>query len=120
MAKTHVECFESGPLGCLCSIVADLDAKTALVIDPGGDAEYIEERLAALGCTLARVVHTHTHFDHVGATPDLQNAHGCPCEIHEATCSISSRPKPRLVSAGVPRRMPEGSKGLRGSKGTVL
>jgi hydroxyacylglutathione hydrolase len=84
MPKTHVECFESGPLGCLCSIVADLDAKTALVIDPGGDAEYIEERLAALGCTLARVVHTHTHFDHVGATPDLQNAHGCPCEIHEA------------------------------------
>jgi glyoxylase-like metal-dependent hydrolase (beta-lactamase superfamily II) len=84
MAKTHVECFESGPLGCLCSIVADLDAKTALVIDPGGDAEYIEERLKALGCTLARVVHTHTHFDHVGATPDLQKAHGCVCEIHEA------------------------------------
>jgi hydroxyacylglutathione hydrolase len=84
MANTHVECFEAGPLGCLCSIVADLDTKTAIVIDPGGDADHINERLKALGCTLARVVHTHTHFDHVGATPELQTAHGCACAIHEA------------------------------------
>ncbi len=84
MAKIHVESFESGPLGCTCSIVADLDARAALVIDPGGEAEYIESRLASLGCTLARVIHTHTHFDHVGATPELQSAHGCPCAIHEA------------------------------------
>ena len=27
---------------------------------------------------------------------------------------------PRLVTAAVPSRMPEGSKGLRGSKGTLL
>ena len=84
MAKVHVECFEAGPLGCMCSIVADLEAKTAIVIDPGGDADHINERLKALGCTLTKVVHTHTHFDHVGATPELQTAHNCACAIHEA------------------------------------
>ena len=80
----HVESFESGPLGCMCSIIADLQAKTAIVVDPGGDAEYINERLTALGCTLVQVIHTHTHFDHVGATPELQSAHKCICAIHEA------------------------------------
>ena len=84
MAQVHVESFEAGPLRCMCSIVADLEAKTAIVIDPGGDADHINERLTALGCTLTRVIHTHTHFDHVGATPELQTAHNCICSIHEA------------------------------------
>ena len=33
---------------------------------------------------------------------------------------MRSVPRPRVVSDGVPMRMPEGSKGLRGSEGTVL
>ena len=41
--------------------------------------------------------------------------------IHpRAICFISASPMPRLVTAGVPRRMPDGSNGLRGSNGTEL
>jgi hypothetical protein len=43
-----------------------------------------------------------------------------PSSIQAAICRISASPMPRLVTAGVPKRMPDGSKGLRGSKGTVL
>jgi hypothetical protein len=40
--------------------------------------------------------------------------------IHAAIWPISATPMPRLVMAGVPRRMPDGSNGLRGSNGTLL
>jgi hydroxyacylglutathione hydrolase len=79
-----VETFPVGPLGCNCSIVADPVRKQAVVVDPGGDLEEIERRLSALGVTVASIVHTHTHIDHVGATAPLQRKYGAPARIHEA------------------------------------
>lgn len=79
----HVETLAVGPLGCNCSIVADLEAKRAIVVDPGGDFERIEARLRALGVTVDAIVHTHTHIDHVGCTAELQRATGASASIHE-------------------------------------
>ena len=80
----HVETFAVGPLGCNCSILADLDAKRAIVVDPGGSYERIQSRLQALGVAVDAIVHTHTHFDHVGCTAELQRATGSAASIHEA------------------------------------
>ena len=80
----HVESFPVGPLGCNCSIVADLTAKSAIVVDPGGDLEAIQARLAARGLSVTAIVHTHTHIDHVGATAGLQRSTGAAAKIHEA------------------------------------
>jgi glyoxylase-like metal-dependent hydrolase (beta-lactamase superfamily II) len=80
----HVESFSVGPLGCNCSIIADLDAKRAIVIDPGGDLTKIRARLDALGLGVDAIVHTHTHIDHVGCTAELQRATGAEASIHEA------------------------------------
>jgi hydroxyacylglutathione hydrolase len=79
----HVETFAVGPLGCNCSIVADLTAKRAIVVDPGGDYDAIQARLAALDVRVDAIVHTHTHVDHVGATAELQRATGAGASIHE-------------------------------------
>lgn len=57
--------------------------KKALVVDPGGDFELIEERLDALGATVEAIVHTHTHIDHVGATAAVQRKSGARACIHE-------------------------------------
>jgi glyoxylase-like metal-dependent hydrolase (beta-lactamase superfamily II) len=80
----HVETLSVGPLGCNCSIVADLEAKRAVVIDPGGSFELLRARLAALGVAVDAIVHTHTHFDHVGCTAELQRETGAVARIHEA------------------------------------
>jgi glyoxylase-like metal-dependent hydrolase (beta-lactamase superfamily II) len=79
-----VESFAVGPLGCNCSIVADLASKQAIVVDPGGDFDAIQARLAAQALKVVAIVHTHTHLDHVGATAPLQKATGAPACIHEA------------------------------------
>lgn len=83
MAEMHVETFAVGPLGCNCSIVADLEAKKALVIDPGGNFDEIARRLAAHELEVGAIVHTHTHIDHVGATAPLQRLTGAEACIHE-------------------------------------
>ena len=43
----HVESFAVAPLGCNCSIVADLVSKKAIVVDPGGELSKIRARLDA-------------------------------------------------------------------------
>lgn len=80
----HVETFPAGPLGCNCSIVADLALKKAIVIDPGGELAHVRARLDALGLAVEAIVHTHTHIDHVGETAGLQRATGAAAMIHEA------------------------------------
>ncbi len=79
----HVETLTVGPLGCNCSIVADVDAKRAIVVDPGGNYPAIRARLEVLGLSVSAIVHTHTHIDHVGCTAELQRASGAPASIHE-------------------------------------
>jgi len=80
----HVETFSVGPLGCNCSIIADLEARRAIVVDPGGDYDKVHARLQALDVKVDVIVHTHTHLDHVGCTAELQRATGAPASIHDA------------------------------------
>jgi hydroxyacylglutathione hydrolase len=77
------ETFPTGPLQCNCTIVGDETTKKALVIDPGGNAEDVERRIRAHGLTVTAVLHTHTHFDHVGASGTLQKSFGAEARIHE-------------------------------------
>lgn len=79
-----IETFPAGPLGCNCSLLVDPGSKQAIVVDPGGDFEAIRDRLDRAGATVAAIVHTHTHIDHVCATAPLQRWSGAPARIHEA------------------------------------
>jgi glyoxylase-like metal-dependent hydrolase (beta-lactamase superfamily II) len=45
--------------------------KQAAVIDPGGDVELIISAIKQQGLTLAKVLLTHAHIDHAGATKSL-------------------------------------------------
>jgi glyoxylase-like metal-dependent hydrolase (beta-lactamase superfamily II) len=98
----HVETFPAGPLGCNCSIVADVAAKTAIVVDPGGDFDAIAARLDALGVGVAAIVHTHTHIDHVGATAPLQKKSGAKACIHEADRFLYDLLPVQAAMLGVP------------------
>ncbi len=54
------------------------DAKSALLIDPGEEAERILEAIEALGVELEAILLTHTHFDHVGAVAPIARVTGAP------------------------------------------
>lgn len=62
------EILPVGPLQCNCSILGCSETKEAVIIDPGDEGMKILERVVSLGLTVKYILHTHAHFDHVGAT----------------------------------------------------
>jgi glyoxylase-like metal-dependent hydrolase (beta-lactamase superfamily II) len=82
VTEALVEHFAVGPLACNCSIVGDPRSGEALVVDPGDDAALILERLRAHGLRARYLIHTHAHFDHVGATAEVRETTGARALLH--------------------------------------
>ena len=60
-----------------------LDSRRIIVVDPGGDADIIIAHIAEQNSTLAAILLTHGHFDHMTALPTLNRAFpGVPIAIH--------------------------------------
>jgi glyoxylase-like metal-dependent hydrolase (beta-lactamase superfamily II) len=53
-------------------------AVEALLIDPGDEPDRLLQAVEALGVTVAAILITHTHFDHVGAVAPMARATGAP------------------------------------------
>lgn len=71
-----LETYKVGPLECNCTIFACPDTKEAVIVDPGGDADKLLERIATLELKVRYVVITHAHFDHVLAARAIKDATG--------------------------------------------
>lgn len=54
--------------------------KAAAVVDPGGDIELIVHAIEQLGLTLEKVLLTHAHIDHAGATKSVAEKYAVPIE----------------------------------------
>jgi hydroxyacylglutathione hydrolase len=72
-------------LQCNCSILADLDAREALVVDPGDGADVarILNFLAERQLKLTGIFVTHAHIDHVGGAAKLRAATGAPVYMNQ-------------------------------------
>ncbi|MGR9049376.1 MBL fold metallo-hydrolase [Halobacillus faecis] len=54
----------------------------ALVIDPGGDFEKLQNYLQERKLEVIAVLLTHAHFDHIGAVDAVRDAYEAPVYIH--------------------------------------
>lgn len=63
-----------------CSIIWNDSSKRGVVIDPGGDIEFIRQGIAESGATIDRILLTHGHIDHAGGAADLKAELGVPIE----------------------------------------
>ena len=71
-----------GSLGSNCYLLEE--GGQALVVDPSASAAAILRRVEADGCTLAGVILTHGHFDHVMSIDTLRDAvPGLRVYLHE-------------------------------------
>jgi glyoxylase-like metal-dependent hydrolase (beta-lactamase superfamily II) len=67
-----------------CFIVGCENTKSAVVIDPGDEADKILMSLAESQLTVKYIINTHGHFDHVGANKRMKEATGADILIHQA------------------------------------
>lgn len=63
-----------------CSVVWDEATMAGAVVDPGGDLDRVMAEVEANGVRLERILVTHGHLDHAGATADLAEALKLPIE----------------------------------------
>lgn len=72
------ETFPVGPLRCNCTLLANLETREAIVVDPGDEVTDILARLAKRQLTLKQIIVTHAHIDHIGGAAQLKRATGAP------------------------------------------
>lgn len=63
-----------------CTLIWDDETKEGVVVDPGGDADKIQEAIQQTGMKVQRILLTHGHLDHAGAAAELAEALGVPIE----------------------------------------
>ena len=74
-----VRMFTVGPVQENCFIVREKDSGTALIVDPGEEADRLLKAVDELGIEkVEAILVTHTHFDHVGAVAPIARATGAP------------------------------------------
>lgn len=78
----NIEQITVGPLAENCWLLSDPVSGTAVLVDPGEEADSIDEALKATGCTLQAIWLTHAHFDHVGAVAELSERYSVPVLLH--------------------------------------
>ena len=78
-----------GELQANCYVLFDPQRSDAVVIDPGAEEPAI--RMALSGRSIAAILLTHGHYDHIGAVAALR-ADGAPVYIHAGDAPMLTNP----------------------------
>jgi hydroxyacylglutathione hydrolase len=79
MSAPDVRAVTVGPVQENAYIVrADAEARQAVIVDPGEEAERLLQAAQELGVQLEAILVTHCHFDHIGAVAPVARATGAP------------------------------------------
>ena len=89
MSSLDVRMFTVGPVQENCYIVRRKDDPTAVIVDPGDEAEQLLTAVERLGIeTVEAILVTHTHFDHIGAVAPLAEATKAPVYCPELETQV--------------------------------
>ncbi len=101
-----VETLPVGYLQCNCTILGDPVSRKAIVVDPGGDAEMLIERLVELDLQVERIIHTHAHLDHFLASGKMKEATGAKLALHRDDLFLWDMLEDQCRMFGIPFEKP--------------
>jgi len=89
VSSLDVRMFTVGPVQENCFIVRRKDSSTGLIVDPGDEADKLLEAIERLGIdSVAAILITHTHFDHIGAVAPVAEATKAPVYCPELETQV--------------------------------
>lgn len=95
-----------GPFQSNCFLVRRPGAEEAVVVDPGAEAERIEDALQEWAAEPTAILLTHAHVDHVGAVAELKERYGVPVYLHPADRPLYERAAEQGAAFGLALRSP--------------
>lgn len=84
MPRPEIVCLTNGVFAENCYVVSDPDAREAVLVDPGEEAELFVARLLSDGLTLTAIWLTHAHLDHVAGIGAVKQRFDVPIWLHAA------------------------------------
>ena len=88
--------MEVGIIGTNCYLVINEEQKSGVVIDPGGDANQIIEKIRQNGITIEAIFLTHGHSDHIMAVDEVRDFTGAKVYISEADSGMLTKASSNL------------------------
>lgn len=81
-----------GDLQMNCYLFGCNVTKEAVIIDPGGDADYIMGVVSEYNASVKAIILTHGHYDHIAAVSELRTDLACPIMIHRGDADALTNP----------------------------
>ena len=91
-----------GHLEVNCFILGCEKTREGIVVDAGADAARIIEVIEGRGLSIAQVINTHGHFDHVGANRTILERFGARLLIHAVDAPMLERVADVARAYGMP------------------
>ncbi len=89
--EIEVRSIAVGPLGANCYILKCDEKGSAVIIDPGDEADRLAHAIKEAGLKPEAILLTHGHIDHANAAGALKDTFGCPIYIHRGDRDIVER-----------------------------
>jgi len=112
--KMMLHILSVGPMEANCYILGCGKTHSAMVIDPGSEAERILDVIKKHQLHPELIVNTHAHVDHIAANPELKEKTSALLCIHKADADMLVNPQRNLsffigevVSSPAPDRLLE-------------
>lgn len=102
-----LETLVVGQIATNCYILGCEKDNTAVVIDPGGNADQIMNRLKKHELELKAIIATHAHFDHIGAVASIVRETDAKLYLHKDDWPILERASRSAAAWGFSVEQPE-------------
>ncbi|HEX9580599.1 MAG TPA: MBL fold metallo-hydrolase [Gemmatimonadales bacterium] len=106
MERPEVICLTNGTFAENCYIVSDPRTRSAVVVDPGEDAELFLRRVNTEGLMVRGIWLTHAHVDHVLGVRRVAQITGAPVHLHPADRPLYDRAADQAALFGLKAEAP--------------
>jgi glyoxylase-like metal-dependent hydrolase (beta-lactamase superfamily II) len=96
----YLKQVELGPMANYVYFIGDPKTREVAVVDPAWDVDRIVEMAQEQDVTIAKILITHSHFDHINGVEELLNRTKAKVYINKAEAEFMKAVWPDLVKVG--------------------